>query len=121
MATRSTIGYETADGDYVGVYCHYDGYPEHMGPALHAMFHADVVIMVSAGLAGGGIRTVFSPDSEGRHGGYEVFNDGPRSPDTEWPRRHEEYAYRKRWDGRVEFIDSTGSVYEWLPEIGYQD
>jgi hypothetical protein len=85
------------------------------------MFHADVVIMVCKGLAGGGIRTVFSPDSEGRSYGYKVFNDGPRSPDTEWPRRPEGYAYRKRWDGRVEFIDSTGSVYEWLPEIGYQD
>jgi hypothetical protein len=23
MSTRSTIGYETADGGYVGVYCHY--------------------------------------------------------------------------------------------------
>jgi hypothetical protein len=121
MATRSTIGYETQNGDYVAVYCHYDGYPRHMGPALSAMLHADVVIMVSKGLAGGGIRTVFSPDSEGRAGGYEVFNDGPRSPDTEWPSRPEEYAYRKRWDGRVEFIDSSNSVYEWLPEIGYQD
>jgi hypothetical protein len=121
MSTRSTIGYETADGDYVGVYCHYDGYPAHMGPALHAMLHADVVIMVSKGLAGGGIRSIFEPENEGRHGGYEVFNDGPRDPDTEWPRRPEEYAYRKRWDGQVEFIDSTGNVYEWLPEIGYQD
>ena len=121
MATRSTIGYETADGGYVGVYCHYDGYPDYMGPALSAMLHADVVIMVSKGLAGGGIRCVFEPDSEGRPGGYEVFDDGPRSPNTAWPRRPEEYAYRKRWDGRVEFIDSTGNVYEWLPEIGYQD
>jgi len=121
MATRSTIGYETANGDYVGVYCHYDGYPAHMGPALHTMLHADVVIMVSKGLAGGGIRTVFSPDSEGRHGGYEVFNDGPRDPDTVWPRLLGEYTYRKCWDGRVEFIDRGNSVYEWLPEIGYQD
>jgi hypothetical protein len=116
MATRSTIGYETQDGDYVGVYCHYDGFPSHMGPALSAMLHADVVIMVSKGLAGGGIRNVHEPDSEGRPD-YEVFNDGPRDPDTTWPRCPEEYAYRKRWNGSLEFIDSTGNVYEWRNDI----
>ena len=121
MATRSTIGYETQDGNYVGVYCHYDGYPDHMGPALSAMLHADVVIMVSRGLAGGGIRSIFSPDDEGRHRGYEVFNERPRDPDTTWPRRDEEYAYRKLWDGSLEYIDSTGYVYEWRADIPRDD
>ena len=121
MATRSTIGYETQDGNYVGVYCHYDGYPEHMGPALSAMLHADVVIMVSRGLASGGIRSIFSPDDEGRHRGYEVFNERPRDPDTTWPRRDEEYAYRKLWDGSLEYIDSTGYVYEWRADIPRDD
>ena len=121
MATRSTIGYETQDGNYVGVYCHYDGYPDHMGPVLSAMLHADVVIMVSKGLAGGGIRSVFEPDSEGRPGGYEVFDDGQRDPDTVWPRRPEEYAYRKRWDGGLEYIDTTGNVYEWRADIPHDD
>lgn len=121
MATRSTIGYETQDGNYVGVYCHYDGYPDHMGPALSAMLHADVVIMVSKGLAGGGIRSVFEPDSEGRHGGYEVFNDGVCDPDTAWPRRPEEYAYRKRWDGSLEYITGSGNVYQWRADIPHDD
>ena len=121
MATRSTIGYETQDGNYIGVYCHYDGYPDHMGPALSAMLHADVVIMVSRGLAGGGIRSIFSPDDEGRHRGYEVFNERPRDPDTTWPRRDEEYAYRKLWDGSLEYIDSTGYVYEWRADIPRDD
>lgn len=122
MATRSTIGYETADGGYVGVYCHYDGYPDYMGPILSAMLHADVVIMVSKGLAGGGIRCVFEGDSErGLSGGYEVFDDGQRDPDTVWPRRPEEYAYRKRWDGSLEYIDSTGNVYQWHADIPHDD
>ena len=121
MATRSTIGYETQDGNYVGVYCHYDGYPEHMGPALSAMLHADVVIMVSRGLAGGGIRSVFSPDDEGRHRGYELFNERPRDAVMAWPRRDEEYAYRKLWDGSLEYIDSTGYVYEWRADIPRDD
>ena len=121
MATRSTIGYETQDGNYVGVYCHYDGYPEHMGPALSAMLHADVVIMVSRGLASGGIRSSFSPDDEGRHRGYEVFNARPRDAVMAWPRRDEEYAYRKLWDGSLEYIDSTGYVYEWRADIPHDD
>ena len=121
MATRSTIGYETQDGNYVGVYCHYDGYPEHMGPALSAMLHADVVIMVSRGLASGGIRSIFSPDDEGRHRGYELFNERPRDAVMAWPRRDEEYAYRKLWDGSLEYIDSTGYVYEWRADIPRDD
>ena len=121
MATRSTIGYETQDGNYVGVYCHYDGYPEHMGPALSAMLHADVVIMVSRGLASGGIRSIFSPDDEGRHRGYETFNERPRDAVMAWPRRDEEYAYRKLWDGSLEYIDSTGYVYEWRADIPRDD
>ena len=121
MATRSTIGYETQDGNYVGVYCHYDGYPDHMGPALSAMLHADVVIMVSKGLAGGGLRNVFEPDDEGRHRGYEVFNERPLTPQVAWPRRPEEYAYRKRWDGSLEYIDTTGNVYEWHADIPHDD
>ena len=121
MATRSTIGYETQDGNYVGVYCHYDGYPEHMGPALSAMLHADVVIMVSRGLARGGIRSIVSPDDEGRHRGYELFNERPRDAVMAWPRRDEEYAYRKLWDGSLEYIDSTGYVYEWRADIPRDD
>ena len=121
MATRSTIGYETQDGNYVGVYCHYDGYPDHMGPALSAMLHADVVIMVSKGLACGGLRNVFEPDDEGRHRGYEVFNERPLTPQVAWPRRPEEYAYRKRWDGSLEYIDTTGNIYEWRADIPHDD
>ena len=109
MATRSTIGYETADGGYVGVYCHYDGYPENMGPILHGMFHADVVIMVSKALSQGGIRCV-------EHGGgYDIFKDGEAAPVTEWPCCPEEFAYRKCLDGRVEWTDDSMSWQEWTP------
>lgn len=109
MATRSTIGYETADGGYVGVYCHYDGYPDNMGPILHAMFHADVVIMVSKALSGGGIRCV-------EHGGgYDIFKDGEAAPVTEWPSCPEEFAYRKCLDGRVEWTYGGVSYQEWTP------
>jgi hypothetical protein len=108
MATRSTVGYEDADGGYVGVYCHYDGYPDYMGPILHAMLHADVVVMVSRALQGGGLRCV------NEDGTYEIFNDKGYAAETTWPCCPEEFAYRKRLDGRVEWTDS-GAVREWKP------
>jgi hypothetical protein len=107
MATRGTIGYETQDGGYVGVYCHYDSYPSNMGPTLHGMFHIDVVLMVNRALAVGGIRWVAGVND------YDLFNDGPTVVHTEWPARREEYAYRKRIDGRLEYIDSSDTVFVW--------
>ena len=35
MATRSFIAMETADGKFVGVYCHWDGYLENNGQILN--------------------------------------------------------------------------------------
>lgn len=109
MATRSTIGYETADGGYVGVYCHYDGYPENVGPILHAMLHADVVIMVSKALRGGGLRWV---DADGE---YETYNEEePWGSEIVWPCCPDNYAYIKRLDGRVEFVSSDDMTpREW--------
>lgn len=116
MATRGTIGYETQGGGFVGVYCHYDSYPSHMAPILHEMFHIDVVIMVNRALARGGIRSVSGVND------YDLFNDGhPATVHAEWPARREEYAYRKRLDGRLEFIDSTDNVYEWRNDIPHDD
>jgi hypothetical protein len=34
MATRSAIGFVEYDGSVTGVYCHWDGYPEHNGMVL---------------------------------------------------------------------------------------
>jgi hypothetical protein len=34
MSTRSAIIIENADGTAEGIYCHFDGYPEHHGPIL---------------------------------------------------------------------------------------
>ena len=107
MATRGTIGYETQDGGFVGVYCHYDSYPSHMGPALHGMLHIDIVIMVSRALAAGGIRVVSGINE------YELFNDGPAFVHTEWPGCPEEYAYRKRLNGKLEYIDGSNTVFVW--------
>lgn len=107
MATRSTIGYETLEGGYRGVYCHYDGYESHMVPILSEMLHAQVAIMVERAIATAGIRTI---DTDGN---YELFDDGGtgwKVLNTDWPSCPEEYAYRKLLDGRLEVINHGGEV-----------
>jgi hypothetical protein len=82
-----------------------------MGPILHRMFHADVVIMVSKALAGGGIRCI---DADGT---YEIFNHKDCPPaETHWPCLPEEYAYRKRLDGRVEWTEDPPGWETWEPK-----
>lgn len=39
MATRSRIGIEREDGTIVSVYCHWDGYPEHVGRILNENYY----------------------------------------------------------------------------------
>jgi len=34
MSTRSLIGYQAETDKILGAYCHYDGYPEHVGKIL---------------------------------------------------------------------------------------
>jgi len=104
MATRSTIGYETADGRYRATYVHYDGYPSHMKGELCGLEREDVEVMVTTGWIRGGIRTM----SGGRP---EYFNDGGWEGariDKDSLTLVEEYAYMLRLDG------------EWV-YVGYQD
>jgi len=105
MATRSTIGYETPDGGYIGVYCHWDGYPRHMLPELQSMTWEQVTEAVSRALLQGGGRSL-----EG--GELETYGE-PSDPkqwlrDT-WPCSIEEYNYRKRLDGTVDCINRYGT------------
>jgi len=103
MGTRSVIGYETEDGGYVGVYCHYDGYTEHMLPQLQEMSYEAVVDEVNRAL----FENAGARQLRGRV--FECFDEDPE-PDEwgyfEWPLRSEgayqEYNYRKRRDGTVE-------------------
>jgi hypothetical protein len=116
MATRGTIGYETPDGGYVGVYIHYDSYPDNIGPSLHHMHHADVVIMVEQALRNGGMRCLEAPNT------FELFNESSERDEwltDEWPSCPEDFAYRKRLDGRVEVLAGADeSPWTWRPRAG---
>jgi hypothetical protein len=99
MATRSTIGYETPDGGYIGVYVHYDSYPGNIAPQLKQMSWEDVSLQVNRAIMQNGARCLDGCE-------LETFNDGsPLSPTLAWPSCPEEYAYRKRLDGSVECLN----------------
>lgn len=43
MSTRSALFVQTDDGSWLEHYCHYDGYPRHMLPALNAACVEDIL------------------------------------------------------------------------------
>jgi len=108
MSTHSTIGYETEDGGYVGVYCQFDGYPDHMLPTLRNTSLDIIRAEVERALVEGGLRGF-------EEGAWETYGDvhGDRTEREEWlhdtwPCTENEYNYRVRLDGTVECIDING-------------
>ena len=43
MSTRAQIAIQTGPEEWAHVYCHYDGYPEHMLPALATWMPEDIL------------------------------------------------------------------------------
>jgi len=106
MSTHSTIGYELPGGSYAGVYCHYDGYPEHIVPVLLKLGHDGVMMAVEKALLEGGFR-FFEED------GAETFVEAKGQVEAtsrsdllqaEWPCSSEVYNYIIRLDGSVECV-----------------
>ena len=54
MSTRSFIGYQHSTDEIRGMYCHYDGYPDHVG-AILAKHHNSFAAMTDI-ISGGQIR-----------------------------------------------------------------
>ena len=101
MSTQSVIGYETEEGGYVGVYCHYDGYTEHMLPQLQAMSYEAVVDEVNRAL----FKNAGARQLQGR--AFDCFGGAPEPKSWgyfKWPCRGQQYNYRKRLDGTVEVV-----------------
>ena len=105
MATRSVIGYIQEDGSYLGVYCHYDGYPSGVGSFLLKMNPEDIKTMVTAGIIKGGIRAINSPSLDD----VEYFNEvWPHARRTQLP-GGEEYDYILDTDGTLTCTDRDGN------------
>ena len=105
MATRSVIGYIQEDGSFIGVYCHYDGYPSGVGSYLLKMHPEDIKTMVTAGIMKGGIRSIYGSDLAG----VEYFDESwPEAKRTQLP-GGEEYDYILDTDGSLTCTDRDGN------------
>lgn len=56
MSTRSSIAVQREDGSVVGVYCHFDGYPSHVG-AILKKFYCDQDAAIEL-VEGGGLMSI---------------------------------------------------------------
>jgi hypothetical protein len=76
MSTRSFIGYQHSVDEIRGMYCHYDGYPGHVG-AILAKYHNSFAAMTEI-VSGGQIRNFDSDGTicrfgNGDDGGVESY------------------------------------------------
>jgi hypothetical protein len=114
MSTHATIGYELPDNGYAGIYCHYDGYPDVIVPALLKRGHDGVMMAVEKALLEGGFR--FFDKTEVQtfvecHGEQEATTRFQTVLD-EWPCTSEEYNYIIRLNGTVECVNFRGEVLD---------
>ena len=105
MGTRSLIGKQLNDGSILGVYCHYDGYPEFNGRVLRDNF--DTADKVAALIDGGDMSCTWTnagwgnetlPESGALYytsRGEKIEDNAPRVDDNivEYLNDGEEYAY----------------------------
>jgi len=68
MGTKAQIGVEMENGEILGCYVHYDGYPDHMIPAIEDYIRrfstTGLVLLISRAIRTGGIRS-FNCETEG--------------------------------------------------------
>jgi|ETNvirnome_2_300_1030623.scaffolds.fasta_scaffold07439_1 hypothetical protein len=68
MGTKSQLGVEMENGEILGCYVHYDGYPDHMIPAIEDYIRrfstTGLVLLISRAIRTGGIRC-FNIEREG--------------------------------------------------------
>jgi hypothetical protein len=83
MSTRAQIAIEIRPGEWAHIYCHYDGYPSHMLPALAPWMPEDI-------LAAREIRQVRASE-------IEAF-DNPRDPII-LPRPTRQFCHLYLWLG----------------------
>jgi len=109
MGTRSNIYVETADG-YIGTYCQFDGYPEHMYEQVNKRSHGEVYGIILKATTTDGIRCLSDggPEYYPPSGSVEILSD----PTCAQEASPVNYTYVKLQDGSTKWRD--GSHAEWL-------
>ena len=98
MGTRSNVYVETEPGTYLGTYCHYDGYPSHMFPALTDMGRDKLLGHILIAMTRGGFRILDGPLTEYIDDTEPAIMTNPAMED--WG---PDYVYIKRLDGKVQW------------------
>tara|TARA_R100000005_G_C4996835_1_gene203623 strand:- start:1421 stop:1753 length:333 start_codon:yes stop_codon:yes gene_type:complete len=98
MGTHCDVYFETEKDGFIGTYCHYDGYPEHMIPQLTSMDYAEVAATVLIAIPKGGLRCLSREDGTEylESGGVELLTN----PNEDWV---SQFVYIKRLNGQVQY------------------
>tara|TARA_R110002020_G_scaffold98887_4_gene235139 strand:- start:130 stop:474 length:345 start_codon:yes stop_codon:yes gene_type:complete len=113
MGTRSNIYIETEPGKYVGTYCHYDGYPDHMLPTLQAFDSDTLLAHVLLAAPRGGFRSLMSEGTEYLDDHAACILQDPLDEDY-----GPDYVYVKCHDGAVKWRDATSeAIFAWRTEL----
>jgi hypothetical protein len=110
MGTRSHIYIETADG-FVGTYCQFDGYPEHMHEQVDKRSHTELYGIILKATTTSGLRALSDggPDYYAPTGSVEIFTD----PNCGEESMHVDYVYVKRQDGRTHWRMVRNAGMRW--------
>ena len=108
MATRSFIAKQMVDGSVLGVYCHWDGYPENNGRILSEHYTDPKKVLEL--LTHGSISTLRSEIGE-RHDFENQVEATKKGWTTFYHRdRHEEYEENTRFDTIRDMIRDVGDM-----------
>ena len=115
MGTRSNVYVETEQGTYLGTYCHYDGYPDHMFPTLQAIDNDTLLSHILIAAPNGGFRGI-------QAGGPTEYLDDPSYPCVlDNPSQEDfgpDFVYIKCHDGSVKWRGTyDDEPFAWRTEL----
>jgi len=114
MGTRSNVYVETEPGTYLGTYCHYDGYPDHMFPTLQAIDKDTLLSHILIAAPRGGIRSI-------QAGGPMEYLSDDTSCVLDNPSEGDwgpDYVYIKCHDGSVKWRGAYDeAAWGWKTEL----
>jgi hypothetical protein len=114
MATRSNIGIVNDDGSVTGIYCHWDGYPEHNGKLLLNHYNTSGIVneLMDLGSLSSLNKNLYCDDNN------HSFNNPADGVCVAYGRdRGEKNADSKSFTNISEFekfADRTGADYQYL-------
>ena len=121
MGTRSNIYVETEPGTYLGTYCHYDGYPDHMFPVISKMNNDELLGHILIAMPQGGIRNLDREKTDYLDDGTCVLMFNPHmedwAPDYIWIKCHDG-SVKWRHCGDTEWFTTQRDPWSYEDKYG---